>query len=1122
MVQIRDECVCKDGYEESQGSVGCIEIDCHNGRWSSSEDKCICFFGYEGERCTTLKEYNNLNSEATGAEITTDADGTVVSTITKTSGNGLEYVSEGLKVGDEDTLYNGYYEVSRAEVDVDHKWVINVSGSRANGMINETGDVCALYIKGTESYQPSGTYTSEINLTNGGDYSYLINAEGDVVMSECENCSEDVTLKNILTATGTRVGILTKGNFRNNGYMDLAMTRSDSLIGIQATGNVINGKDGTIEVINTRTSSYDTHNGVKGILATGVVTNYGNIKAMSQISNNYAVIVGIDAPVVNNYGTIESSEGIWYDYGRGGTFTNHESGTIYARYIEGGYPANGMRGVNLTNYGKIVVDMRARGMVGKTTVINVGNISTREDASPGEYVRLWGMVGTGDETDGLATMQNSGTISFEIPEGYRSVSVYAIQGAHANITNSGKIFITRNAGSDGTLTGISHNIGGILKAGTLTNSGEINVSVSSSGTGISTQGIGTVKNTKTIKVSTGSSATGLESRGYIASEYVTTDITNTGTIEASSANSYAKAVDLGYIQSMANSGKIIASSKGTSARGVVASKSAFVNKNGGQITSTLQSGTANRDAYGIRAESGSVITNESGGSIEVTNTNGYAYGIHADNSTVTNAGTITVKGATRKSYGIYAVNNSTVMNSGTIVVNNDSCTGTGCTNDGVHIYIDDTSSLETAAAMSFSSAFNTSSLGGGTLNLMEGGSIEAPAIEGDVGVASSVVSDGFDESYTLSDAIITNDASNLNLNSQSVMFDAVLEGSDVTLTKKAFSDVVENKSIAEFLENNYALSNNESLYNTLKSSESVKALNSTVKDLMGDGLTRFAFEDMTMMKELTLDMNAAMFKNKEQYFTLTGNTRPISFEKNMGSNSRWMISGKQSGKTSYGVGVAFTNIRSEDGSKKNSREDEMFQMMMPMGYKTHGVEFMVTPRLGYAYGTYERDGYKNESYDGKIEKRIYGVMNEARYPIDIKGWTLSPTAEFNAMGYRIKGHEEDKQFALNINKQNIFSVEAGFGFNLGREWKISEKESLKFNNSIMAYHEFADPYELKLSMRGMDGSWKIRDEKRRKERLMIRNSFEYSLEPFSIYGNLFSYIDSEYRTKADIGFKYAF
>ncbi len=516
--------------------------------------------------------------------------------------------------------------------------------------------------------------------------------------------------------------------------------------------------------------------------------------------------------------------------------------------------------------------------------------------------------------------------------------------------------------------------------------------------------------------------------------------------------------------------------------------------------------------YGIYINGGTA-TNTENGYIKVTSISSVGggltrtvYGIYADGGSVTNKGTIEM-GATTSGgeyatmYGIYLANGATVTNSGKIIIQdasdpNSVCEGSECLNKAspgysgsYFIYPQSGSGLFGAPI-----AGGLSISGNGHLLLASGGSIEAPSIEGDVGVASSVVSEGFDDVYTLSDAIISNDTSGLNISSQSAMFDASLNGSDVTLTKKAFSDIVENKSAAAFLEKNYALSNNEKFYNTLKSQENTKALNGAVKDLMGDGLKRFAFEDMTMFRELSFDMNEAMFKNKEESFTLTGNTSPISYEKNLGSRSRWMISGKNEGKFSYGVGVAFTDIRSEDSNKENSRDDEMFQMMMPMGYKTHGIEFMVTPRLGYAYGTYERDGYKGESYDGKIEKKLYGVTNEARYPINVKGWTISPTAEFNALGYRLKGHEEEKAYALNIKKQNVFSAEAGFGLNVSKEFKPSKNESFKLSSSIMAYHEFLDPYELELSMRGMEGSWKVRDEKRRSERLAIRNSFEYSIQ----------------------------
>ena len=191
-------------------------------------------------------------------------------------------------------------------------------------------------------------------------------------------------------------------------------------------------------------------------------------------------------------------------------------------------------------------------------------------------------------------------------------------------------------------------------------------------------------------------------------------------------------------------------------------------------------------------------------------------------------------------------------------------------------------------------------------------------------------------------------------------------------------------------------------------------------------------------------------------------------------------------------------------------------------YDYEGMKFMITPRLGYAYGHYDRDGYEGRSYEGKVDKRIAGITSEARYPINIKGWTLSPTAEFNAIGYQIKAHEEDKAYALNIEKQNVLSVEAGIGIHLSKEYKFGEKHGLKLGLGAMGYHEFGDPYELKLSMQGMEGSYKLRDEKRRDNRIALRNSFAYDLEPFSIYGNLISYIDSEYRTKALLGFKYAF
>lgn len=697
---------------------------------------------------------------------------------------------------------------------------------------------------------------------------------------------------------------------------------------------------------------------------------------------------------------------------------------------------------------------------------------------------------------------NEGTITIN---NYGYGAGYGIKNDSGIVTNSGTISATNN------IEGVQ-GFGVENSSGSVTNSGTITAAT----TGISSP---TVVNSGKITVENITTDNNLALYGIYGS-----NVTNTG----------LKSEDKGIYVNLKYSSSTTADRAAYGIYGSSTTNNNIVNQ--GDIKVELKD-EADGDAkvYGIYNQGlSSTVLNDTSGCITISSDSSVGpgrtrtvYGIYSTGGTVTNKGKIDIgattfgEGATM--YGIYATA-GTIINQGTIKIQDQTCTGAACKTadpgygDSAYIYAESGVTVNNLGMMMSAQPLHMS----GNVLLGQGGTFEAPLISGDLGVSTSAVSEGFADSYTLSNAIVSEDTTGLNLSSESVMFDASLQGQDVVLNKKDFTEVVESSSVAKFLEQNYQLQNNESLYNNLKEKTSKASLNDAVKDLMGDGLKRFAFEDMTMFKELSLDMNEKMFSNKKAEFTLTGNTQPISFEKNLGSRSRWSLSGKRSGNMSYGVGVAFTDIKSQDGNKDNNRTDEMFQMMMPVGYETHGFEMISTPRLGYAYGHYTRDGYKGKNYDGKVEKRIFGVTNEVRYPINIFGWKVSPTAEFNAIGYHIKGHEEDEEFALNINKQNIWSVEGGVGFSLAKEIEFGKEHSLKIGASVMAYHEFADPYELELSMRGMEGSWKVRDEKRRDERLMVKNTFEYDFKPISVYANLYSYIDSEYRTKADIGFKYAF
>ena len=171
-------------------------------------------------------------------------------------------------------------------------------------------------------------------------------------------------------------------------------------------------------------------------------------------------------------------------------------------------------------------------------------------------------------------------------------------------------------------------------------------------------------------------------------------------------------------------------------------------------------------------------------------------------------------------------------------------------------------------------------------------------------------------------------------------------------------------------------------------------------------------------------------------------------------------------------------------------------------------------------GRYDRTGFDGKSYDGTIEKRVYGLMNEARYLMTFGDWTLEPAAEFNVLGYTQRGHEDRNDYSLRIKSQNTYSVEGGIGLYLTKAKELSKDTRIKLTAGVAAYHEFADPYTLDVGMTGMDGSFTLRDENRSDNRGVIRAGFDYDWEDYTLYGSFMSYIDREIRTSVKSGFKW--
>ena len=552
---------------------------------------------------------------------------------------------------------------------------------------------------------------------------------------------------------------------------------------------------------------------------------------------------------------------------------------------------------------------------------------------------------------------------------------------------------------------------------------------------------------------------------------------------------------------------------------------------------------------------GSKFTNEREGLITV----GSGIGIQAALATVVNKGTITVNG---KLYtgNLYDYSGSGIVAGSSTIVNAES----GVINvvDGYGIYAED-SVVENYGTINVTTGIGIKGLG--TTTIYNAGTINAPtSIEGNVvqsgqynsetglqlsaqtftamagsetnaqnyimgsaTIDKGLVANGFDSTYIGKNMFNAPDTSQLKLVSNSALFDARLaeNGSDVIMTKKAFNTLTPNNSLASFLEQNYALGHNEAFYNELKNLGSALDFQKGLNNLTGkEVLDRFSYEDLTAVREMNLAMNQQMFANEDKnIFTTQGNLNQFSFKNGKASSGQFALSNKKiSPNLRVGYAMSVTRLNTNDEGHNNTRNASLFQMAIPFHFNGNGVKMISTPMAGFARGHYSRTGFNDTSYKGTIEKRLFGVMNEIRYPLSVGGFELSPTIELNAIAYNQRGGEEHKPYSLTIQSENNLSVEAGVGLYAAKQYDLSSEAKLNLNAGMMLYREFADPYNMKLGMQGMSGHFDLYDEDRSSYRGVARLGLDYQTKDLDIYGSIQHYMEDDPHTNVKSGFKWKF
>ena len=533
--------------------------------------------------------------------------------------------------------------------------------------------------------------------------------------------------------------------------------------------------------------------------------------------------------------------------------------------------------------------------------------------------------------------------------------------------------------------------------------------------------------------------------------------------------------------------------------------------------------TNNTEAYGIYAKAGATVVNA--GRIEVKGSNtstidkvidsgswtytstgnqtGTAYGIYAEGNggRITNSGTITISGVNYR-YGIYVKNgtNTTVDNTGGTISVGTCPSGGHC--EAIHLggatFVNN-SSYTSEDAIDFDAIDGTMSVG-------RGGTYEAPSLSGQLFVDSNSVEGGFDDTYTLENALKTEDSSQVNVASKSALFVASKadNGTDIMMNRQSFSLFSDNDSVVSFLNKNYASKKNEKLFNALKQIGSATSLRKAMYTLSGQKLFgQLNFNDMAMMRELNARMNQTLFDKNMTSFNLTEEPKSMLFKGASTSNVQYGLMNKKMGNKSIGLGIAVSQVIDTEGEGHDNHQQTTYQMIVPFGYQIHGLKVVTAPRLGYARGSYDRMGLNNTTYEGTIEKRVYGVTNEIRYPIELDDWQFAPALEFNMLGYQQRGREKDKDFSLRIPNQHTLSVESGVGF-YASQTKQMKDGTLNLNAGVAFYHEFADPYTMRLQMNGMQGDFRVTDDKHGANRTVLKAGFDYQTEKMDVYGDFIS------------------
>ncbi|MGL4393306.1 MAG: autotransporter domain-containing protein [Fusobacteriaceae bacterium] len=381
--------------------------------------------------------------------------------------------------------------------------------------------------------------------------------------------------------------------------------------------------------------------------------------------------------------------------------------------------------------------------------------------------------------------------------------------------------------------------------------------------------------------------------------------------------------------------------------------------------------------------------------------------------------------------------------------------------------------------------FDSKDYGNGYFVLAKYGSLKAPKISGDIYADVSISGGTYNKSGRNYGALVSENIT-ASIKTKSIMYKAAgiktdEKTMDIVVEKNNFTDVMSNKDVANFLDENFYDSGStkkKKLYDMLYGSVTQAQVDQYGDDLVGNNIYPTIYQHTTDAmrstknslitnvydKLLTLDMNRTgswlgginysqiKTDSKEDVYGYNGNIQDII----IGYDWQGFKTGRMGLVATFGMG----------GAKYKDEKSSYDQQFVELTYHTVN-RFKYAELIGTAYGGYINGNVKryysfgafNGTPTGKVDTMYGGIFLRGSHPFEYKYISFMPKLELDtAVISQQKIKEKDADFAMTINSLMTTNIELGAGAKIYHTFGF-ESFSLTPSVTGMYRFQFGNPNE---------------------------------------------------------------